>query len=273
MAIWSLSDAGLQAMGGQLTASSLLTNVTSGAANAVGSWTQMHASTTFPVSLIRIHFGKAGVSVAATNTQFMFNVGVGAAGLETIIAQDIAAGGSLAFSTWEFPLSVPAGSRLSIQTRSLTASKVVTMGMMIFGGGLGIESSYKATTYGAVTSGSRGTILTAPGTANSVEAAWTVIIAATTLPIRFLLVGVASPNTATATAADLLIDIGVGAAGVESSIISDIACSVSANEDIIHSRPLLFPVNIPVGSRLVARYRGTSTLTTASPSITLTGFC
>jgi hypothetical protein len=272
MALWYLADSGLQAMGGQLTSTSLLTSVTAGLANVLGSWVEMFPAAPFPVSAMLVHVGKANLAVAAVNTQVMFDVGTGPNGSETPIVQDVAMGGCLAFSSWLIPVTIPVGTRIATRLRSLVASKATPMGMSIMGGGFGAEGGYKATTYGAVTSGSRGTILTAPTVVNT-EAAWTVLSASTTSPMRWALVGLAAPNTATATAADCLLDIGVGGAGVEAAIISDISFGVSANEEINHPHPLLFPVNVPAGSRLVARYRGTSTAATASPSVTVTGIC
>lgn len=270
MAVWFLSDAGRQAMGGVLTTTSLLTGVTSGAANTPGTWVAMHTAAPFPVSGFRITLGKVGLATAASNTQTLLDIGSGAAGSEVLIAQDIAIGGTLAFASWDLPLSVPIGTRISVRTRSAVASKAVTMAMWLYGG-TESESGYKAVTYGQVTATSRGTTLTAPTSINTIEAPWTVITAATTSPARFLVVGISAPNTATATAADILVDIGIGVAASEGTILTDIPCSMSINEDIMFPAPLTFPVSIPVGSRLVARYRGTSTAVTSSPTVTLTG--
>jgi hypothetical protein len=270
VALFYLADAGLQAMGGALTASSLLTTVTSGAANTPGVWVPMHLAVPFPVSGLLLTLGKANIATAAVNTQFMFDIGVGPSGSENPVVVNVAAGGALSFATWEIPLAIASGSRISVRTRSLVASKATTMGMWVYGGGLGLESGSLATTYGAIPTSSVGTVLTAPGAINT-EGAWTVISAATAAPMRFVLVGFASPNTATSTAADHLVDIGVGAAGLEAAIISDIPYSCSTNEECNCPRPLLFPVSIPAGSRLVARYRGTSIVTAASPNLTLTG--
>jgi hypothetical protein len=275
MAIWFLSDAGQQAMGGALTATSLLTAVTAGAANVVGTWVVMHTNTAFPVSGFDITLGKVGIATAATNTQTLLDVGTAptgaAANSEVPIAQDIAIGGALAFASWRLPLSIPIASRISVRIRSVVASKSVTMGMMVYGGGMGVESGYRATTYGQVTATSRGTVLTAPTSINTVEAPWTVLSAATTSSMRWMLVGLTAPNNAVATAADLLVDIGVGPAATEAAVLTDIPCSVSANEDIACPRPLLFPVSIPTASRLVARYRGNSIAVAATPTLTVTG--
>jgi hypothetical protein len=271
VAVWFLSDTGCQAMGGQITSTSLLTPViASSTANAVGSWVQMHAAAPFPVAGLTLMIGKVGIAVAASNTQTMFDIGIGAAGAEVAIVSNVAIGGALAFATWELPISIPVGSRIAVRNRSVIASKSVTMGMSIYGGGAGRESGYNAVTYGAVTTGSLGTVLTVPTVANT-ESAWTVLSASTTSPMRFALVGLAAPNNAFTTAADHLIDIGVGTAGAEAAVITDIPASISANEDIAYPRPGLYPVSIPVGSRLVARYRGTGITTASQPNLTVTG--
>lgn len=271
MALWYVADSGLNAMGGQLTATSLLTTVTASATvNVVGAWVQMHAATTFPVSGLMIHLGKTGLAVAATNAQVSFDIGIGPNGSETAIINDVAVGGSLAFFAWWFPISIPVGSRIAVRLRSLVASKSTTMAMSVYGGGFGLEAGYKAVTYGAVTTGSRGTILTSPASINT-KAAWTVITAAVTSPARWIVVGLTSPNTTIATAIDGLLDVGMGGAGAEAVIIPDISFGVSANEEVNHANSLTFPVNVPVGARLVARYQATSTASTGSPSVTLTG--
>ena len=272
MANWFLSDACRHAMGGQLTSTSLLTAVTaSSTANAAGNWSSFYTATPFPASIIRAHIGKTGLAISGSNTQTLLSISTGVSGSEaaSMIVQDIAIGGALSYAVWDIPVSVPVGSRLTMSIRSAIASKSITMGMMLIGGGSTIESGYKAVTYGAVTTSSKGTTLTTPTSLN-VPAAWTVITAATTSPIRWLLVGVAAPNTTTAVTADCLIDIGVGSSGVEALLITNLACAISTNSAIC-AYPLLFPVSVPVGSRLVARYQCTSISTTATPSITLTG--
>lgn len=271
MAVWSLSDAGLQAMGGQNLTNSLLTTVTTGNANTVGGWVLMHAATAFPVSKFRVHLGATGVASAGSNRQWMFDVGVGPASSETVIVQNVAFGGALGYANWEFPLSIPIGSRVAVRAQALTALSTTTMGMWLTGGGMGTECGHRATTYGAVPASSRGTTLTAPASANTVEGAWTLLTAATTGPTRWIVVGIAAPNTTTAAAANLLVDIGIGGSGAEREVVTDISCATSINEEISAPYPLTFPVTIPTGSRLVARYRGSATLSAAPPSVTVTG--
>jgi hypothetical protein len=271
VANWNLGDAGMQAMGGQLTATSLLTSVAASATvNAVGNWVQIYTAVPFPVFGMLVHLGQTGIATSAQNSQTLLDVGVGASGQEQVLVSDVAIGGSLPFTTWQIPMSVSAGARIAVRLRSAVASKTCTIGISVYGGGSGLESGYKAVTYGAVTASSRGTILTAPGVINT-EAAWTVITTATTARAGWLLVGLAAPNSATATANDGLVDIGVGGAGVEAAIINDIPYGVTVAEDINCPYPLTYPVNLPTGSRLVARYRATAIAAAGTPNVTLTG--
>jgi hypothetical protein len=270
MANVNLSDAGLQAMGGQITTTSLLTSVTAGAANVLGNWVQLYPSTPFPASGMVVHLGQTGLATAAQNSQTLLDVGVGTSGAEQVIVGDMAIGGSLPFASWLIPVAVGQGQRIAVRLRSAVASKACTMGVSIYGGGGGLEGGYKGVTYGQVTASSRGTILTAAGATNT-ESAWVQLTASTTARIGWLIVGLASPNSATATAQNGLLDIGVGAAASEVPIINDIPFATSANESIDHAHPLTYAVNIPAGQRLAARYRGTSTTAAALPNLTVTG--
>ena len=271
MATWFLSDAGRHAMGGQVTASSTVTTVAASATvNTLGNWVQMFPTTPFPASNIVLFIGNSGIFASGANSQTLFDIGVGLSGAEQAIVQDVAIGGAAQFATWHFPLIVPSGSRVSMRLRSVTANKACLFGMMLWGGGSGVESGHRATTYGAVTATSRGTVLATPATANT-KSAWTAVSAATTSPMRWMSVGLAAPNTATSAAANGLMDIGVGAAGVEAVLIADIPYRTSTAEDILAAWPMIYPVNLPAGVRLVARHQASAVSAAAVPNITITG--
>lgn len=272
MAIWPVCDAGLQTAIGQIASTSLWTTVTSfGTANTVGTYAQLTASTPFQVGAIWMFIAQTGLASSALNIQGLMDIGVGAAGSEVVLVSSIGVGGVGPFTGYRLPLSVPEGKRLAVRTQTATANRSCTVGMVLMGGGQGLNSASSAVTYGAVTSGSRGTILTAPASVNT-DAAWTVISTAISAPMRWLMIGLCAPNTATATAADGFLDIGIGPSGQEQAIITDIPFQVSAAEQILFPQPLTFPVDIAISTRLVARYQATSTATTASPSLTITGF-
>jgi hypothetical protein len=270
---WFTSDAGMNAMGGHIASTSLMTTVTGSTttANALGNWTQLHAAVPFPVFGVDLFMGKTSWAVAATSTMASFDLGFGVSPNEVAIAQDIAFGGSVPFVSWTLPVYIPVASRVVMRIRSSITSKSSTFAIRLYGGGQGVEGGHKAVTYGAVTASSRGTVLNLPTSANVKPTTWTLITAATTSPIRWLLVGISAPPTTLATAADGLLDIGVGSP--EAVIVPDIPFSISANEEVNGAMPLMFPVNIPVGARLSARYQATGITAASQPNITLTGFC
>jgi hypothetical protein len=271
MAYVPLADAGRQATGGHIAATSLLTTVTASATvNAVGSWVQLHASVGFPVHRLQLFTGGAGIAVSASNAQVLVDIGIGASGSETVLVSDVAIGGTQPFVTIEVPIGAPAGTRLAVRIRSAVASKSCTMGMTVYGGGVGLECGHRATTYGAVTAGSRGTALTLPGAVNA-KAAWTVLSTATTGAARWVVIGVGLPNIATVLATTGLLDIGVGAAAAESTIIADIPFVTTTGELIAYPNPLTYPVTLPAGVRLVARYQSVSTAAGGQIGVTVTG--
>lgn len=271
MAEWGLFDAGRQAMGGQVLGTSALTTVVASATpNQVGGWVQMHSSVPFPVSMVAVFTGNAGIFTSAANTQTLLDVGIGPSPTEQVLIQDVAIGGIAQFAHWHFPMTVPMGARLSMRLRSIVASKSCVFGMRVYGGGSGLDSGYRATTYGAFQTGSRGTVLTTPTVANS-KAAWTVISAATTAPMRWLVVSVSAPNTATSSAVNGLIDIGVGITGSEAVLVPDIPFRTSLAEDILAAGPMTYPVSLPAGVRLVARLQQSVVAALGCPTVTLTG--
>jgi len=261
-------------MGGQLTASSTVTTVTASATvNTPGTWVQMFLSTPFPSSMVVPFIGNGGIFLSTQNSQTLLDVGLGPVGSEQVLVPNVAIGGNAQFATWHFPIAVAGGSRLSLRLRSVVASKASIFGMMLHGGGSGVEAGHFPTTYGAVTATSQGTTLATPGALNT-KTAWTVISAATTSPMRWMAIGMAAPNTATSAAANGLMDIGVGGAGVEAVVIADIPYRTSTAEDILAAFPMTYPVNLPAGVRLVARHQANAVSGAAAvPNITITGIC
>lgn len=269
---WFVSDAGSNASGGTIAGTSLMTSVAASiTANALGNWTQLHAAAPFPVSNLDLMMGKANWGASSTNTQALLDIGFGINPNEAPIVQNVAFGGAMAFASWTFPIYIPVGSRIVMRIRSAVGSKSNTFAVSLSGGGTGMEAAHAAVTYGAVTATSIGTVLTTATLANT-KSAWTTITAATTSPARWILVGLGMPNTTLPTVSDGLLDIGMGAAAAESVIVPDNPFTIVTGNLINGALPLMFPVSIPAGIRLAARYQSTSTAATAAPNVTITGF-
>lgn len=272
MALWPLQDSGSADQGGALVASSTAAIVTASATiHTKGAWVELIASTSLPVSEL-VLYSTGALFVAGSDTSSLFDIGIGAAGVEVVVVSDVLMGGvSPSMWSWRLPVGIAQGSRVAIRMQSAVASKTIEAQMYAIGGGfVPPDSGGSAVTWGAVPAASSGTLLATPGAVNT-KAAWTVLSAATTASARYALVTAQPVTGITVTLATHLIDIGIGAAGVEQVIIPNISAEVDANERIQYA-PLCFPVSIPAGTRLVARQQSNSIVTTGVPRVAVTLF-
>lgn len=230
----------------------------SATANVKGAWVEFSAAAPFDAAGFFISFGPAGISVA----DYLVDVGVGAAGSEQVILSNLL--GSVAnFNVGGevfIPLPIKAGERVAVRLQSSDASLGVPVLMQLVAGdffsqlGLG-----RATTYGADTTDSGGTVCDPGATANT-KGAWTEIIAALTNPIKYLVVCVGTRNNGVINAAnETLFDIGVGAAGSEQIIVADTYTYASTGMDMF--LPCYFGkhVSVKAGERLAIRSQSTNT--------------
>ena len=114
---------------------------------------------------------------------------------------------------------------------------------------------------GLDTANSRGTTLTAAGSANT-KGSWTQLIASTAGEASGIVVHIQGSGT---NSADFLIDIGIGAA-TEEVLIPDIQWS---NASAGTAGSVVFPVHVPAGSRISARIASTTASGTKRVSVTL----
>lgn len=272
MAVWPLQDSNITTQGGAILATSARTLITTATVNVKTAWVEIIAATSYPSSSLYVVTSGMVAAPAATSGG-LFDVAIGAAGSEIVVVADVQCGflTSGAIANFFLPLRVPSGARISMRAQSSAVPK--SMGVQIYlptGGFVPMESSDRAVTYGALTASSGGTLLTTAGATNT-KAAWTVITASTTAVARHMLVTLQPPDTATVTAGVGLVDIGVGAAAAEQVIISNMSYETTTAERIEYG-PIVFPVSVPAGSRLTARYQCSTTTTGAVPRVTLTTF-
>lgn len=237
-------------------------NLVTGAANTKGAWVQLVSSLPYPTSRILVTVGSS--FVAATNTSSLVDIGIGAAGSEQVIIADLGAGYaesvSVAPHQYDLPFVIPAGIRVAARAQSVTATKTIVITFEGYGGSPNEGSSpyTSCETFGANTATSQGITLT-PGLAN-VAGAWAVLSAATTNPISGVFVGAQGAGNTNLTAADVLVELGVGAASSEVSLTSGLYLRVSASE-LLYSPvgALIYPrqFRLPAGIRLVARLTST----------------
>lgn len=126
--LFSAPNAGRIVDYGTVTATSFGTSIDPGAvANTYGSWTQITASTTEDISAIYLQLGHHNNSAPQLidSAGFRMDIGVGAA------ASEVLAWGPISFGSYTngaygpmsnlwFPISIPAGVRLSVRARTTT---------------------------------------------------------------------------------------------------------------------------------------------------------
>jgi hypothetical protein len=231
----------------------------SGTPHTKGSWAQVVASTTTDVTAIEI-FALTNTFQTGTNTSTLLDIGVGGSGSEQVIVPNINVGYEfLGVGMWEFPVFIPAGSRVALRSQSAVASKAVTFGVRAKATRYQLKPASYCTTYGAVTGSSRGTILSAPG-ATDTEGSWTELTAATSERLAGLVLCPSGAGVTTLQNGSVLVDVAVGASSSEVSIIANQIVMIDTSERVLpQGGPRVHAVSIPAGSRISARYMTSTT--------------
>jgi hypothetical protein len=232
-------------------ASSQLINLTAaGSNNTKGSYVEITSSTPFPAYGFIIWNNNASGSA-----DFLFDLAIGGSGSEQVIWSNIVYACSTQARRQQLyvPLFIPAGVRLAARCQASTASRVMTLGITLIGGSPAYPEIFQTvTTYGANTGNSGGVQIDPGGTINT-KGSYAQITASTTAPIKFLIVGITNKvNTVRATYGWLM-DIAIGGSGSENIIIPNIPLWSDLTIDIMEPGLTGFPVDIPMGTRIVAR--------------------
>jgi len=240
------------------------TNVTTGAsASTKGSWAQLIASTSFDAYWVVVMASGWGLAAAASQT--CMDIGVGAA-TEEVLIPDLLVGYS---GNWgqavgqgprmfEFPLYIPAGSRLTARVAGARTSTTNQAQIWLYGGDgcPPFRVGSKVTTYGMGTVPNGTTI--APG-ASGAEGSWTQIVASTSED-HFAFVPSFQPSADTTTnLRNIGVNIGIGAA-TEEQIGLDYWYPTDSNEMMGGPFPAM-PIfaDVPSGTRLVMRASNSGT--------------
>ncbi len=254
MGDWELADGQRIETAGVVSASSTGVIITgSGSANTKGSWTELIASTAFDGSalIVNLRTPTAGVDM-------LVDIGIGASGSEVVLIPnakaDNGSGGAVRASQTIWPIAVPAGSRLSARLQATTGSSTCRAQVLLLGQGFaGSTPAARVTDYGINTADSGGVSIDPGGTANT-KGSYAQIVASTTNPIKYLVLGFGNAVNTTRVATGWLVDVAVGAGGSETIVIGDLHVEASASEDT----PLptmfgAFPLSVPTGTRIAVR--------------------
>ena len=239
------------------------------AVNVLQPWYQLAPSAPFDCDEV-IFLGGGSLYLGSA----LYNLGVGASGAEVAIASQMASvnqnngSNNVPSLVKRLKLRIPAGQRIAAQWQESNVTDTGSAIVML------IQRSADVTkrcgivdTYGAVTSTSGGTVITASATANA-KGAWTQITAST---LRYYNEISFSCLQASQNSQSFLFDIGVGAAGSEQIIVPDIWNAMDNSASFVVGSYPSFPVSIPAGSRIAVRCQAQTASLEAS--VTVAGMC
>jgi hypothetical protein len=241
-----------EAIGANATATGGTTVSGSGTANVKGSWVELIAATSLDAAMLALSVLVPQGSAAGTRA--LADIGVGAAGSETTVIENLVLAGDdsqNAIAAW--PIAIPAGSRIAARSQLDATTGSVTIAGHVIGGGFGLPAPYHAvTTYGVDAATSRGTAVDPGATANT-KGSWVQITASTARAHAGLAVAATTQGNAARSDSRWLVDIGVGAGGSEQVLIPNLVFFGSTAEVLIPGLTQFFPVAVPAGSRLAIR--------------------
>jgi hypothetical protein len=225
------------------------TLITAGAtANTKGAWTQLVAATDFDSDGMLLT-----LSIQSAHP-YAFDIAIGASGSEQIIVNNIllrGINGSNYYSSSYLPITIPAGTRISVRSQSTTASSIGHALVHLFGESFLSSKFAGVETVGAnvTASGTDGTYVLYNGTANT-WSSWVQLTAATQNEFFAMFLSDLSYINA---AADFMYEIGIGASGSEQAIMPTMHLRGDLYKGAVISPT--FPIRIPAGSRLSMRAR------------------
>jgi len=231
--------------------------------NTKGSYVTNIASTAFDAAAVIVEMSGADTS----NTTYLVDIAVGAAGSEQVIIPNLSVenctGGNQYGIPLVFPISVPAGTRLSCRASAQSGTPTIAVYVTIIGGAFADYGTMgRVTTYGTDTANSRGALMTCPG---SGAGTYAQLSASTTNPIKGFLVSLTTPAGYSGSLDYLgTLDIAVGAAGSEQLILTALPICTRPGDNagaavkgkVWCCTPMwipFVPCNIPAGTRLAAR--------------------
>jgi hypothetical protein len=224
-------------------------------AHTKGSWTELIASTSSDASMLVCIV--AAIGSASNNTASLIDIGSGASGSETAIADSIAVGGASAPSGFRvgalcaIPLQIPSGTRISARLQSVvTGGKTAAVQLYVMDTGdyataptsVDVIGTSAATSKGTEFSGSSGT--------------WNEAIASTAQAYRAIGIVISTHNANTNNVGGVRqFSVGIGASGSEiefGTLRAEITTAEASSLMPPYSQ--LFGRSIPAGSRLAVRH-------------------
>lgn len=242
MSDWPLLRNNLAVEDDAALASYGVTVTASGSSNTKGSYTQLVAALSRTAIGILLQF--RGNSAAYT----LFDIAIGGAGSEQVVVPNLPGSVSLASNgdtCVSIPIYIPAGSRVSARMQAGVGGNTLVMkAHFITDNFCGMQAPQRWVNWGADLATSHGTAVVSSGSVNT-KGSWVQLVAASEITTKWLIV---APQI-TGTARNFAVDIGVGGAGSEQVILSNLKY-VNASLGILIGP---FPFSIPAGSRVAVR--------------------
>lgn len=232
-----------------------------------GAYTQLVASSPSDASWMIVNIWSNG-SLNNGNQQSV-NVAVGGAGNEVIIASDLMIcqpGNGYDIQSYSFPVSIPAGTRISANAAGKATTDAVYCSVQLFDGAFtqmegfaGVDSIGYSFVNG---------VRVDTGSANS-KGSYSQIIASTSRDYAGLLFNVnGQSDLASQTTSRWLLDFAIGGSGSEQIIVPNIPWTGEIGTKTLRLNGPFF-VPIPAGTRIAAR--GQSSLNADTAALTLYG--
>lgn len=239
------------------TGNSRGTAVTSGSANAKGSWVQLDASLANDCALLVV-----GVRMFSSGSHsILVDIATGAASSETVRIPNLhVAGIATDVNYFSIPVAIAAGTRIAARSQCNSSSQ--TCYVTAYAQEAGVLAAPPATvaTYGADTTDTLGTSVDPGGGAAHTKGSWYQLTASTSADIDALVVNFGGKRNTARTNASWLVDIGTGGAGSETVVLSDLFVGSSSAENLAPAcvPPMVVPT-ITAGTRLAARAQCSTT--------------
>ncbi len=242
------------------TSTTSVSTTTDGTANTESAWAELVAATDEDIIAIQPFMQRRSGS---GQHGLMVTFGVGPSGKEQSILDNFYMDTDLFIGPYQcpmFPVFIPAGTRLAFKTRASLASMVVELNLNCWHqGNAMIPSSFgRITTYGAITASTSAVELDPPAGIYSGDVVtnktFLEVDASIAYPIKMLNLGVFQARQTARADNHWFIDIAIGAAGKERSLIEDLVAASDSSSDQVspfYIGPI--PVDIPAGERLGVR--------------------
>jgi hypothetical protein len=256
MADWSLPSGNRQIISiGTNTANGKSIQVDAPAStHTKGSWAELAATTEYETSSITFFIQGYQTDIS---TDYLIDLAIGAAASEQVILENyhlsVVSVLYRATNPYTIPIKIPAGSRISCRIQSSYPSGLLFVGILLHSTTYNTTSTDKIYTFGADTSDSGGVSIDPGGSANT-KGSWVELTAATEAPLKWLSLSLGSQLNSSRESFYGLLDIGIGAAASEQTIISDLPIACNSIGDKVspgYVSPIL--IDIPEGSRIVVR--------------------